>query len=120
MITQLQSLKKPVSRPRIICLCGSTRFKKEFEEVNRILTLNGVIVLSVGVYGHSGDQFEEIQKEMLDELHLQKILLADEIFVINPGKYIGESTTREINFARRHGKTINYLESMVVVHDTQD
>ena len=50
-------------------------------------------------------------KEMLDDMHLRKIDMADEIFVINVGGYIGESTKREIAYAEKTGKKVNYLEN---------
>jgi len=96
---------------KIITLCGSTRFKDEFIEAQKRLTLEGNIVISVGLFGHSGDNevWREKTKEMLDDMHLRKIDLADEIFVINPGGYIGESTGREILYAKMTGKLVRYL-----------
>mgnify|MGYP002523346373 FL=1 len=81
-------------------------------EVQKRLTLEGYIVISVGLFGHSGDDevWKPGTKEMLDDMHLRKIDLADEIFVINVGGYIGESTRREIEYAENTGKKINYLE----------
>lgn len=95
---------------KVITLCGSTRFKKEFEEQNKRLTLEGNIVISVGIFGHSGDVITEEQKKMLDEIHKRKIDMADEIFVINVGDYVGESTFNEILYARSKNIPINYLE----------
>jgi hypothetical protein len=97
---------------KIITLCGSTRFKEQFFEVQKKLTLKGYIVISVGLFGHSGDDevWTEGTKEMLDKMHLSKIDLADEIFVINVNGYIGESTKREIEYAKSTGKIVNYLE----------
>jgi hypothetical protein len=97
---------------KVITLCGSTRFKDEFLEAQKRLTLDGNIVISVGLFGHSGDDevWTEGVKDMLDRQHLAKIDLADEIFVINVGGYIGDSTRREIAYAEFKGKTISYLE----------
>lgn len=97
---------------KVITLCGSTRFKDEFLEAQKRLTLEGNIVISVGLFGHSGDDvvWTEGVKDMLDRQHLAKIDLADEIFVINVGGYIGDSTRREIAYAEFKGKTISYLE----------
>ena len=91
---------------KVITLCGSTRFRAEYERVQKELTLHGNIVISVGLFGHSGDDevWKDGVKEMLDEMHLAKIDMADEIFVINPGGYIGQSTSREIAYARSRGK----------------
>ena len=98
---------------KVITLCGSTRFKDEFMEAQKRLTLEGNIVISVGLFGHSGDDevWTEGVKDMLDRQHLAKIDLADEIFVVNVGGYIGDSTRREIAYAEFKGKTITYLES---------
>ena len=97
---------------KVITLCGSTRFKEEFLEAQKRLTLEGNIVISVGLFGHSGDDvvWTEGVKDMLDRQHLAKIDLADEIYVINVGGYIGDSTRREIAYAEYKGKSISYLE----------
>lgn len=98
---------------KVITLCGSTRFKEEFLEAQKRLTLEGNIVISVGLFGHSGDDevWTEGVKDMLDRQHLAKIDLADEIYVINVDGYIGDSTRREIAYAEFKGKSITYLES---------
>ena len=104
---------------KVITLCGSTKFKNEFLEAQKNLTLQGNIVISVGLFGHSGDSevWENMDegtltktKEMLDDMHKRKIDMADEIFVINVGGYIGESTKSEIEYAKKTNKEINYLE----------
>ena len=97
---------------KVITLCGSTRFKEHFLEVQKKLTLEGNIVISVGMFGHAGDE-EALQyevKAMLDRQHLAKIDLADEIFVINVDNYIGESTRKEIEYAKAKGKHVGFLE----------
>ena len=97
---------------KIVTLCGSTRFKEQFLETQKRLTLEGYIVISVGLFGHLGDDevWKPGTKEMLDDMHLRKIDLADEIFVINVGGYIGDSIRREIAYAKKTGKKVNYLE----------
>ncbi len=101
-----------VGKYPVITLCGSTRFKEQFLEVQKRLTLEGNIVISVGLFGHSGDDevWTEGTKAMLDDMHKRKIYMADAICVINVGGYIGESTRSEIEYARKHGKEILYLE----------
>ena len=94
---------------KAITLCGSTKFKDEFMKVQKELTLNGYIVISVGCFGHSGDVFTDEQKIMLDDMHKRKIDMADEIFVINVNGYIGSSTKSEIEYAKAHNKKVNYL-----------
>ena len=106
---------------KVITLCGSTRFKDEFFEAQKRLTLEGNIVISVGLFGHSGDNevWENMDegtltktKEMLDDMHKRKIDMADEIFVINVGGYIGSSTRSEIDYAVAAGKPVHYLEAI--------
>ena len=101
-----------VGKYKVVTLCGSTRFKNEFMEAQKRLTLKGCIVISVGLFGHSGDNevWSEGTKEMLDDMHKRKIDMADEIFVINVGGYIGSSTRSEIEYALAHGKGVRYLE----------
>lgn len=97
----------------VITLCGSTKFQKEFEDTNERLTMAGNIVISVGVFGHSkGINLTDEEKKKLDLIHLKKIDLADEIFVINVGGYIGSSTAKEIAYAKSKGKGIRYLEEI--------
>ena len=95
----------------IITLCGSTQLKDEFIRVQKELTLQGNIVISVGLFGHSGDDevWDDGVKEMLDDMHLAKIDLADEIFLINVDGYIGKSTAREISYAKACGKKVRSL-----------
>ena len=108
-----------VDKYKIITLCGSTRFKDEFMEAQKRLTLEGNIVISVGLFGHAGDSevWENMDegtltktKEMLDDMHKRKIDMADEILVINVGGYIGSSTKSEIDYALKTGKRVRYLE----------
>lgn len=106
---------------KIVTLCGSTKFKKEFLKIQKKLTLLGYIVISVGLFGHSGDNevWENMDegtltktKSMLDDMHKRKIDLSDMIYVINVGGYIGESTRSEIEYAKSTGKEVCYLESV--------
>ena len=127
-------------KPTVVCLCGSTRFYEAFQRANYELTMQGKIVLSIGfVPGKFGSITEALmtpaasitdgmrrqvganehgetvgctpaQKVALDQLHLRKIDLADEVFVLNVGDYIGESTTREVAYARKCGKPVRWLE----------
>jgi hypothetical protein len=106
-------------RPTIVCLCGSTRFWEAFRDYGLKFTLEGKIVLSIGicapdsmVLAHPESEEGIAQKENLDELHKRKIDLADEVFVLNVGGYIGNSTRSEINYAINRGKPVKYLESL--------
>ena len=90
-------------------------------DAQKRLTLAGYIVISVGLFGHAGDQ--EVwdgmdegtlskTKEMLDDMHKRKIDMADEIYVINDGGYIGDSTRSEIQYAEEHGKPVRYYQNI--------
>ena len=112
-----------VGKYPVITVCGSTRFKNEFLMAQKRLALEGNIVISVGLFGHSGDQevWENMDegaltktKEMLDDMHKRKIDMSDGIFVIDKGGYIGDSTKSEIEYAKAHGKYIDYLEPITV------
>lgn len=107
-----------VGKYKVITLCGSTRFKDAYLEAQKLLTLEGNIVISVGLFGHSGDNevWENMDegtltktKEMLDDMHKRKIDMADEIYVINVDGYIGDSTQSEIEYAQITGKPVRYL-----------
>lgn len=110
-----------VGKYKVVTLCGSTRFKEQFMDAQKRLTLAGYIVISVGLFGHAGDQ--EVwdgmdegtlskTKEMLDDMHKRKIDMADEIYVINVGGYIGASTRSEIQYAEEHGKPVRYYQNI--------
>lgn len=98
----------------IITLCGSTKFKDDFIRIQKQLTLEGNIILTVGLYGHSGDNevWNPGVKEMMDDMHKRRILMSDEIYVINKNNYIGESTKSEIEFAKKYNKKITYMENI--------
>lgn len=101
-------------RPTIVCLCGSTRFIDAFHAANRRESLAGRIVLTVEIARSEDDAEHNAtdpeRKRFLDELHLRKIDLADEILVLNVGGYVGASTRREWQYAIRSGKRVRWLE----------
>lgn len=111
-----------VQRPVIVCLCGSTRFSQAFHEANLRETLAGRIVLSIGCDLKSdtdlllSGELTAEDKARLDELHLRKIDLADEVLILNVEGYIGESTRREIKYALDHDKNVRWLESAFGQH----
>jgi len=94
-------------RPEIVCLCGSVRFAAELRAANRDLTFAGAIVVAPG---EADGPVSDEQKTALDALHPRKIDLADRVLVVNPGGYIGESTSREIAYARAAGKPVSFTE----------
>ncbi|MFJ5646325.1 hypothetical protein [Streptomyces sp. NPDC093223] len=106
------------SRPAIVVLCGSTRFWEQFTEAALYETAAGRIVLAPGcnlrtphALWSTPDRAARM-KAMLDTLHLRKIDLADDVLVVNPGGYIGDSTRREIEYARSLGKEIRYTHTV--------
>lgn len=100
-----------MSNYKVVTLCGSTKFKEEFIQAQKELTLQGYIVLTVGLFGHTGDKeaFDIETKMMLDDMHKRKIDLSDSIYVINKDSYIGESTRSEIQYAISKNKIVNYM-----------
>ena len=101
--------------PTIVCLCGSTRFKDEINAANARLTMQGVLVISLGVFGHTDLPDRDWttgasdDKRMLDNLHRRKIDLADEVLIVSDETgYFGESTQGEIRYALEHGKPVKY------------
>lgn len=97
-------------RPKIVTLCGSTRFKQAYIDWNARLTLAGCIVLTVGLFAHAdGIPLTQAQKADLDALHKAKIAISDEILVLDVDGYIGDSTRSEIAFAQARGIPVRYL-----------
>ena len=104
-----------MNKPLVVCLCGSTRFMDAFQEWGWKKTLDGEIVLSVGVSkylpgDHGGEYLGADVAAALDELHKRKIDLADYVMVLNVGGYIGDSTRSEIEYAESLGMRVDYLE----------
>lgn len=98
--------------PQVVCLCGSTRFGDAFARANLEQTLAGRIVLSVGCVTSSDAELglDAPVKEMLDDLHLHKIDMADCVLVLNVGGYVGESTAREVAYTLYCDKPLMWLE----------
>lgn len=106
-------------KPKVICLCGSSKYPEDHMEAMMVETLKGHIVIPMGLYGHAdfpkGEReatqdacLDCVTKQMLDELHKRKIDLSDEILVINKNGYVGESTRGEIEYAKNLGKIVRY------------
>jgi len=107
--------EQTTNRSQIITLCGSARFERLFKAWNEALTMAGHTVFSLTAYpsDKAGVKlwYTEEQKTALDAAHLRKINASDAIFVLNLHAYIGESTLREVEYARKLGKTVYFLES---------
>jgi hypothetical protein len=111
-----------IVRPVVVCICGSTRFADKHAIKRWELERDGThICLMINYlpawyaqeqHWNGCDHFGEASgcKDVLDELHLRKIDMADKVFVVNPGGYIGDSTRREIEYAEAAGKPVEYLE----------
>ena len=103
---------------KVVCLCGSTRFSESYHKAQLEETLDGSIVLTIGcnmrtdkvIFEHLPEGKLTAIKEKLDELHLRKIDLADEVIILNVDGYIGKSTQRELEYAKANNKQIRYLE----------
>ena len=95
---------------KIITLCGSMKFKKEMMEVAERMALDGNCILTPVYYTQNNIERTETQLERLKKEHFRKIELSDAIFVVNKNNYIGQSTNLEIEYAKRLGKEIMYLE----------
>ena len=84
-------------------------------KVQEKLTLDGNIVLTPNFVNNiKKEDIDEKTKKMLDEMHKRKIDMSDEIYVINVGGYIGESTKNEVEYAKEKGKGISYRESVEI------
>ena len=115
-------VKLAKDRPKIVCLCGSGRFKEAFEYAEFNETLAGNIVLTIGCNTKDIERSNDLSKlkPMLDELHLRKIDLSDEVYILDVNGYIGESTASELEYAKLHGKQIKFLSKDLdyeVIHD---
>lgn len=95
-----------MNKQEIVCLCGSTKFKKEFERIILEETLKGRIVLSVGWFSHTDGYLPEEQVKKLKEMHLRKIEIADLIKVVTVDNYIGDGLKDELEYAKKLGKRI--------------
>lgn len=110
-----QAPQSAEDQAKVVTLCGSTTFEAEFAEVNQRLTMEGCVVISLGMFSlpdlpdHDGTADSSDLKERLGVLHLQKIRMADEVYVVDPGGYVGESTRREIAYAESLGTPVRYL-----------
>jgi hypothetical protein len=105
--------------PKIVCLCGSSRFYKQYQIAEYEETMKGNIYLSIGFYPNAVDEMHgegvghnSQEKLFLDELHKRKIDLSDEVYVLNVGGYIGDSTRSEVEYAKTTGKPVRWLENL--------
>lgn len=107
-------MENSTPKPRIVCLCGSTRFIEQMavaaweeEKAGRIALGCHLLPKWYPIPESHGAEAQGVADAM-DALHLHKIDLADEVFVLNIGGYVGKSTAREIAYAKKIGKPIRY------------
>jgi hypothetical protein len=111
---------------RVITLCGSARFEAEFAEVNQRLTMEGCVVISLGMFSlpdlpdYDWTVDSSDLKGRLGGVHFQKIRMADEVYIVDPGGYVGESTRREIAYAESLGKPVRYLSRERLTRTRED
>lgn len=118
LTSEIDKLYDPPGQPVVVCLCGSTKFGEAFRLAQLQETLAGRIVLTIGcnmksdddLFGNMAQPAKDAIKKMLDELHLRKIDMADEVLFLNVNGYIGESTKREYDYAKAHDKKIRWAE----------
>lgn len=108
-----------MKKTKIVCICGSTRFLDQMAIAAWEMEKKGILVVGPHLLPstypgvHPSHQAEaEGVKEVLDQLHLRKIDLADEVYVVNPGGYYGSSTCRELDYARRKKKKITFMVTL--------
>ena len=100
----------------VVTLCGSTKFKTEFRDIEKKLTLAGFAVLSLGFFEKSDAvNITKQQERLFGDIHLKKIDLADEILVIDVDGYIGESTQKEIDYAKEKSKKVSFYSQKIMM-----
>jgi hypothetical protein len=105
-------VEEPSAAPHeftVITLCGSMRFREDFERLDADLTLAGHVVLTPTALDPSREITAE-ERARLGRIHLQRIAMSDEVLIVNVGDYVGDSTRREIEHARSRGIPVSFLE----------
>lgn len=101
------------TKPKVVVIIGSTRFKEHHLGAAQRETLKGKIVLTAGFFHHRDYvPISSEQKAYLDWLAERKVDLADEVYVVNINGYVGETTQRLIDYATKHGKPIDSIEPL--------
>ena len=93
---------------KIVTICGSMKFKDKMMEVAKNLEINNKYIVIQCIY--SNDIFNEEEQQILSDLHYNKIEISDAIYVVNVNGYIGNQTSKEIEYAKNLGKEVMYLE----------
>ena len=96
-----------------VTLVGSTKFPEVWKETQRLLTMKGAIVHTVGLFGHQENiDMNGSLKRLLDKVYLQKIRESESILVLNKDGYIGNGAWDEIFYAIACRKSIYFLEPL--------
>ncbi|MBD5632262.1 MAG: hypothetical protein HDP34_03420 [Clostridia bacterium] len=97
---------------KVVTLCGSMRFSRQMQEIATELEIKkGYCVIAP--VGDATITLSEEDKESLAKAHFKKIDISDAVYIVNLGGYIGESVSRELLYAKEHGKEIIYHEKIV-------
>lgn len=99
---------------KVVTICGSLRFKKQMMEAAEKLELEKGYAVIQCVYFENNDwQKYDIDADEFEKLHLKKIFISDAIYVVNVNGYVGESTKKEIEYAKKLNKEILSLEPLI-------
>lgn len=95
---------------KIVTICGSMKFKDKMIEVAKDLEIKSKYIVIQCVY--CDDRISREEQEILSKIHYNKIEIIDAIYIINVNGYVGNSTAKEIEYAKKLGKEVLYLESI--------
>ncbi len=99
------------NKPKVICICGSSKFKAQILGITQRETLKGRIAINHGFFHHQDlVPLSDEQKNNLDTLMFRKIDISDEIFIVNVNGYMGKTTIAAIEYARQMNKPVHFLE----------
>lgn len=100
-----------ITKPYVVTLCGSGKFREELNTEFMRLTEKGFIVLTPAIFKFpSAMRFTIRDHAVLDVVHQKKMQMSDEVRIINVNGYIGSDTRKEIEWCKSHGIKITYLE----------
>jgi hypothetical protein len=114
LLVNQQAPQSAEGEAKVITLCGLTKFEAEFAEVNQRLTMEGCVVISLGMFqpplsaGLRLDNGQLGPEGRLGDVHVQEIRMADDVYIGDPVGYLGESTRREVAYAESLGKPVRY------------
>ena len=97
---------------KVVTICGSMRFAHQMQETARILEATQRYCVVQCVYNPKKRKETWEENNNLTEAHFKKIDIADAVYVMNIGGYIGEATKEEIEYAKKQGKEIIYHEPL--------